>query len=96
LAALVLPIAMDPKLTLSGATVIGVMPVPVRLADCGPLLALSTIVNVPVSGATLVGVNTTSTVQLAPPANVPDAGQVPPAWAKLPLTAMSVMVRGDA
>jgi hypothetical protein len=52
---LVFPCARVPKPRLAGATVTGVIPVPVSLAVCGLLLALSTTVSVPVSGATAVG-----------------------------------------
>jgi hypothetical protein len=97
LIALVLPSATVPKFKVLDERVTGAMPVPVRVVVCGLLLALSTMVNVPVSGATVVGANDKTMVQFAPPANVLGlAGQVPPVRVKLPLTAISLMVRGTA
>jgi hypothetical protein len=44
---------------------LGALPVPVRLAVCGLLVALSDTLNVPVVTPTAVGVKTTSIVQVA-------------------------------
>lgn len=66
-----------------------VVPVPVRLAVCGLLLALSVTVSVPDRLPTTVGVNVTLIVHFAFSAT--DAPQVL-VWAKSPLTATLVMV----
>jgi hypothetical protein len=52
-------------------------------------------INVPVSGAVVLGENLTRTVQLAPAASVlGNGGHVPPACAKSPFTLMSAIVSG--
>jgi hypothetical protein len=66
-----------------------VVPVPVRLAVCGLLPALSVTVSVPDRLPTTVGVNVTLMVHLALPST--DAAQVL-VWAKSPLTATLVIV----
>jgi hypothetical protein len=95
LAALVLPTTTVARFRVLGEMLTGVIPVPVRLAVWGLLPALSVMVKVPVSGATMVGVNVTRMVQVAPPAKVFGlTGQVPPVLVKLPLTAILLIFRG--
>ena len=65
------------------------VPVPVRFAVCGLLLALSVTVKVPLRVPVAVGVNVTLIAQLAPAASVPPQLLV---WAKSPLTPMLEMV----
>ena len=58
-----------PKATDAGVRLTaGAIPVPVRLADCGLLVALSVTVNVPPCVPVAVGVNVTLMVQLEPAA----------------------------
>jgi hypothetical protein len=66
-----------------------VVPVPERLTVCGLLFPLSVIVSVPVRVPTMVGVNVTLIVHLAPAAN-----EVPQllVWAKSPVVEMLLMV----
>src|SRR5579862_1365215 len=92
---LVSPIGTFGKVRLVGDTVVGATPAPVRAAVCGLLVALSVTVSVPLAGPRAVGVNVTRMVQLAPLARREGlSGQVPPACAKLPVTAIVLMVRG--
>lgn len=87
--ALVLPIATVPKFNELAETVTGeleLLPVPLRLTVCGPPVAESVKVNVPVAAPVAVGVNVTPTLQLAPaPTLVP---QLLLAIPKGPLTTM--------
>src|SRR5271167_4617940 len=68
--ALALPTTIFPKPRLLLERVTGVVPVPVKLAVCGLMAALSVIVKEPVVAPKSVGANETRIVQLAPPAKV--------------------------
>lgn len=58
--------------TVDGVTEIDLSdtPVPVKLADCGDVLALSLTLSVPERRPEIVGVNTTETVQVVPAPSV--------------------------
>jgi hypothetical protein len=65
-AALVIPTATEPNPCVAGVTVMGTVPVPVKLAVCVP--APSTTVRVPVRAPVALGVKLAVMVQLAPTA----------------------------
>ena len=71
LAALVFPTLVAGKFKLEGVTVTGRIPVPVKLTDCGLLLALSVMASVADLAPTAPGVKTTLTVQVRPAPRVP-------------------------
>jgi hypothetical protein len=90
--ALVVPtcVAGNVRLVGDSETAAGVMPVPLRVTECGLPLALSVIVTAPFALPALCGVNVTLMVQLAPPES--DAGQLL-VCAKGWLAAMLLMLR---
>src|ERR1022692_2498494 len=70
MAGLVSPTGSLPKLKLVGERVTGGMPLPVRLAVCGLLLALSVTVSFPLSAPKVAGVKEMRMVQVAPLASL--------------------------
>ena len=76
-----------------GARLGGAVPVPVRLAVCGLLVALSVTVNVPLRVPVAVGVKVTLIVQLVPPATlVPQLFVCPKSPLLPPVNVMLVML----
>ena len=77
-----------------GDTVTAATPVPERAMTCGLLLALSVTVRVPLLDPRLAGVKVSLIRQLAPLASFAGlTGQLPPLCAKLPVTAILVIVK---
>jgi hypothetical protein len=75
-------------------TLLDAAPVPVKVTICGLVLALSVMVNVPLSGPVVVGAKLTLMVQFVPAARVEElAGQLLVSE-KLALVTMLVIVRG--
>src|SRR5450755_2818773 len=91
---LVWPTGSFANCRLVGATVTGAIPIPASVAVWGLFVALSVTVTFPFSEPSVVGLNVIRMVQLALlPSVLGLSGQVPPLCAKLPLTAMLLMVR---
>lgn len=87
---LVVPTVRLLNVTVAGDSVTACTPVPLRLTVCGLLLALSVMVTAPVAAPVVVGENVTEIVHF-----LPAFSELPHVFvsAKLPLTAMLVMVR---
>ena len=91
---LVVLITWPAKMRLAGDRLAGIVPVPLNVAVCGVLGALSLTVSIPVRPPGAVGVKVTEIVQLTLGASVfGDNGQFE-VWAKSPEVEIPAMARG--